>query len=80
MHCGSRWARSASTRAANCFVRAPHRECKARFARKYAYAFHTIFDDVQAAAVKRALAEAVGDAMKEEKLSKVEMARRMGTS
>ena len=39
-----------------------------------------IFDDVQAAAVKRALAEAVGDAMKEGKLSKVEMAMRMGTS
>jgi predicted XRE-type DNA-binding protein len=39
-----------------------------------------IFDDVQAAAVKRALAEAVADAMQEAKLSKVEMARRMGTS
>jgi antitoxin HicB len=35
---------------------------------------------VQAAAVKRALAEAVGDAMKKEKRSKVEMAKRMGTS
>ena len=39
-----------------------------------------IFDDVQAAAVKRALAEAVAEAMQEAKLSKVEMARRMGTS
>ena len=41
---------------------------------------HAIFDDVQAAAVKRALAEAVEEAMKDAKLSKVEMARRMGTS
>ena len=40
----------------------------------------SIFDDVQAAAVKRALAEAVEEAMKDAKLSKVEMARRMGTS
>jgi predicted XRE-type DNA-binding protein len=39
-----------------------------------------IFDDVQAAAVKRALAEAVAEAMQEAKLSKIEMARRMGTS
>jgi antitoxin HicB len=39
-----------------------------------------IFEDVQAAAVKRALAEAVAEAIKEAKLSKVEMARRMGTS
>ena len=39
-----------------------------------------VFDDVQAAAVKRALAEAVADAMTEGKLSKVEVARRMGTS
>jgi antitoxin HicB len=39
-----------------------------------------IFDDVQAAAVKRALAEAIEESMKEGKLSKVEMARRMGTS
>jgi len=39
-----------------------------------------IFEDVQAAAVKRALAEAVAEAMKDAKLSKVEMARRMGTS
>jgi len=39
-----------------------------------------IFADVQAAAVKRALAETVAEAMKEAKLSKVEMARRMGTS
>lgn len=39
-----------------------------------------IFDEVQAAAVKRALAEAVAEAMNEAKLSKVEMARRMGTS
>ena len=39
-----------------------------------------IFADVQAAAVKRALAEAFAEAMKEAKLSKVEMARRMGTS
>jgi predicted XRE-type DNA-binding protein len=41
---------------------------------------HGIFDEVQAAAVKRALAEAVAEAMNEAKLSKVEMARRMGTS
>ena len=41
---------------------------------------HAIFDTVQASAVKRALAEAVGDAMKEANLSKAEMARRMGTS
>ena len=41
---------------------------------------HRIFDEVQAAAVKRALAEAVAEAMNEAKLSKVEMARRMGTS
>jgi antitoxin HicB len=33
-----------------------------------------------AAAVKRALAEAVAEAMEEAKISKVEMARRMGTS
>ena len=39
-----------------------------------------IFEDVQAAAVKRAIAEAVEEAMKEAKLSKVETARRMGTS
>lgn len=39
-----------------------------------------IFDAVQAAAVKRALAEAVAEAMEEAKISKVEMARRMGTS
>jgi predicted XRE-type DNA-binding protein len=39
-----------------------------------------IFDAVQAAAVKRALAEAVAEAMDEAKISKVEMARRMGTS
>jgi predicted XRE-type DNA-binding protein len=39
-----------------------------------------IFDDVQATALKRALAEAVNDAMKEANLSKVEVARRMGTS
>lgn len=39
-----------------------------------------IFNDVQAAAVKRALAEAVADAMSEGNISKVEMARRMGTS
>ena len=39
-----------------------------------------IFDDVQAAAIKRALAEAVEDGMVEAKLSKVEMARRMRTS
>lgn len=39
-----------------------------------------VFDEVQAAAVKRALAEAVADAMTEGKLSKVEVARRMGTS
>jgi antitoxin HicB len=41
---------------------------------------HAIFDDVQASAVKRALAEAVEEAMKEGKLSKAETARRMGTS
>ena len=39
-----------------------------------------IFDDVQASAIKRALAEAVEEAMKEGKLSKAETARRMGTS
>lgn len=39
-----------------------------------------IFDEVQAAAIKRALAEAVAEAMAEGKLSKVEVARRMGTS
>ena len=39
-----------------------------------------MFDEIQAAAVKRALAEAVAEAMIEAKLSKVEMARRMGTS
>jgi len=39
-----------------------------------------IFDDVQAAAIKRALAEAVEEGMVEAKLSKVEMARRMRTS
>jgi len=39
-----------------------------------------IFDAVQAAAVKRALAEAVAEAMEEAKISKVEMARRMLTS
>ncbi len=39
-----------------------------------------IFDDVQAAGVKRALSEAVDEAMKEAKLTKVAMARRMGTS
>lgn len=39
-----------------------------------------VFDEVQAAAIKRALAEAVAEAMSEAKLSKVEMARRMGTS
>jgi predicted XRE-type DNA-binding protein len=39
-----------------------------------------LFDAVQAAAVKRALAEAVAEAMEEAKISKVEMARRMGTS
>jgi predicted XRE-type DNA-binding protein len=39
-----------------------------------------IFAAVQAAAVKRALAEAVAEAMEEAKISKVEMARRMGTS
>jgi antitoxin HicB len=39
-----------------------------------------IFDAVQAAAVKRALSEAVAEAMEEAKISKVEMARRMGTS
>jgi antitoxin HicB len=39
-----------------------------------------IFDEVQAAAVKRALAEAIEESMKEGKVSKVEMARRMGTS
>jgi len=39
-----------------------------------------IFDDVQAAALKRALAEAVEEAMQQGNLSKVEVARRMGTS
>ena len=39
-----------------------------------------LFDAVQAAAVKRALAEAVAEAMEEAKISKVEMARCMGTS
>ena len=39
-----------------------------------------IFDDVQAFAVKRALAEAVAEAMADAKLTKVEVARRMGTS
>ena len=39
-----------------------------------------LFDAVQAAAVKRALAEAVAEAMEEAKVSKAEMARRMGTS
>jgi antitoxin HicB len=39
-----------------------------------------IFDEVQAAALKRALAEAVEEAMKESNLSKVDVARRMGTS
>ena len=39
-----------------------------------------MFEETQAAAVKRALAEAVAEAMIEAKLSKVEMARRMGTS
>jgi antitoxin HicB len=39
-----------------------------------------IFDEVQATALKRALAEAVEEAMKEGNLSKVEVARRMGTS
>ena len=39
-----------------------------------------LFDAVQAAAGKRALAEAVAEAMEEAKISKVEMARRMGTS
>ena len=39
-----------------------------------------IFDEVHAAAVKRVLAEAVAEAMTEAKLSKVEVARRMGTS
>ncbi len=40
----------------------------------------SIFDDVQAAAVKRAIAEAVAEAMQDAKLTKVEVARRMGTS
>jgi antitoxin HicB len=39
-----------------------------------------IFDEVQAAAIKRAIAEAVEDGMSKEGLSKVEMARRMRTS
>jgi predicted XRE-type DNA-binding protein len=39
-----------------------------------------MFGAVQAAAVKRALSEAVAEAMEEAKISKVEMARRMGTS
>jgi antitoxin HicB len=39
-----------------------------------------IFDDVQASAIKRAIAEAVEEAMREGNLSKAETARRMGTS
>ena len=39
-----------------------------------------IFDEVQASAIKRALAEAVEEGMVKAGLSKVEMARRMRTS
>lgn len=39
-----------------------------------------MFEEVQAAAVKRAIAEAVGEGMARAGLSKVEMARRMRTS
>lgn len=39
-----------------------------------------IFDEVQASAIKRAIAEAVADGMLKAGLSKVEMARRMRTS
>ena len=39
-----------------------------------------IFDEVQAAAIKRALAEAVQEGMARAGLSKMEMARRMRTS
>lgn len=39
-----------------------------------------LYDEVQASALKRAIAEAVGEAMLESKISKVEMARRMRTS
>ena len=39
-----------------------------------------IYDDVQAAALKRAIAEALADSMQKSRLSKVEMAKRMRTS
>jgi hypothetical protein len=39
-----------------------------------------IFEDVQATAIKRVLALQLEEAMKERKLSKVEMARRLATS
>jgi len=38
------------------------------------------FDDTHAIALKRAFAEAVADAMRSARLTKVAMARRMGTS
>jgi len=39
-----------------------------------------IYDEVQAKALKRALAESLGESMETTKLGKAEMARRMGTS
>ena len=39
-----------------------------------------LFDEVQAAAIKRAVAEAVEEGMAKARLSKVQMARRMRTS
>lgn len=39
-----------------------------------------VFDEVQAAALKRALAEAVQEGMSEARLTKMQMARRMRTS
>jgi predicted XRE-type DNA-binding protein len=39
-----------------------------------------LFNDVQAAAIKRAVAEAVAEGMEQSGLSKAEMARRMNTS
>jgi antitoxin HicB len=39
-----------------------------------------IYEDVQAAALKRAIAEALTDSMEKSHLSKVEMAKRMRTS
>lgn len=39
-----------------------------------------LYEDVQAAALKRAIAEALADGMEKSRLTKVEMARRMRTS